>query len=315
MKTAHSGMSPADARLERLSDFYGPECFRVGGSLTRAEFITFARGAVNEMRRVRLLGLALVPVFALAAIATGAASAEHPPLWISGGSPLPAGHVLPILGSGLVQNFKNSVQSIQCRHASFTGSVWNEAHMGQGEAPILFSECLVYKGAKLPPETGATLLNECTVEDTTLKVPGSFLPIVSTLLVYLSATAAAGNKIGALFAPAAGNAPNFVTLNFTSTGTGAGKCKQSGTTNAVGSVVAHIEPNGISEPGWGEPVEGLSGTRGFPTTAIGQYWNWGLGDVLTEGKASIKVFGSDLATDSGEVSVHDEAGVELGAGG
>jgi hypothetical protein len=266
------------------------------------------------MRRIRLLGSALVSVFALAAIAASAAFAENPPLWLSGGSPLPAGHVLPILGLGTVQDFKNSVQSIQCQHVAFTGSVWNEAHMGADEAHIVFSECAVYKGAKLPPET-ATQLTECTVEDTVAKTPGTVLLEVATLLVYLSSTAGAGNKIGDLFTPTAANSPNFVKLNFANTGTGVGKCKQSGETNVVGSVVAKIKPNGISEPGWGEPVEGLLGTQIFPTAAQTKYWNWELGNTLTEGKATLKVFGTELATQSGEVSVHDANGASFGAGG
>src|ERR1700733_6281245 len=98
------------------------------------------------MRRIRLLGLAIVSVLAVAAVAASAASAEHPPLWQTGGAPLPEGQVLPVLGLGELQSFIASIQSIRCEHVDVTGSVWNTPTRGLDLENSHFIKCKVFKG-------------------------------------------------------------------------------------------------------------------------------------------------------------------------
>jgi hypothetical protein len=268
------------------------------------------------MKRLSIAGLILASVFALSA-----AVADAQPSWIVHSSAWECGLIPPASGlAGLfatkttceamtpdaattdgysllrlvlfiqlgTQTFSNGTQSVECSGLMSTGIIWNNgAGDGLDYSVISFTGCKVFKGKT------ATELNECTVETAGTSNPGTVTVSADTELVFLEDSTT--GPIGDLFKPTSGT--TFVKLNFTSTGSGSGKCKISGETSVVGNVVAKVLVGSGLEATGATAMEATQGILMFPTSAIKEYWTPG----LTKEKAGLTVFGTETATQSGEV--------------
>jgi hypothetical protein len=254
------------------------------------------------MRRMRLVGLALVAVFALTAVASSAAFAGEGPIWKVAGSKLESGITKNITaakkaGSAEFKFKAGTLITINCTGASSTGTIIG-GEPGTDTANIKFTGCTVEGHS------------ECTVKspkEGTEEVPvGEIRVKAKTELVYLSSTSATNEKVdasgvgshlGDLFSPASGS--TFVELVV-----GGNNCPSltKGTNKVEGSVLSIVEPS---------EAEAASGTLNFPTSSIEKYWTRNGG--VKSHEASLKVFGFIGCTQSGEETVELESKENFGA--
>lgn len=217
------------------------------------------------MKRIKMLGMALVALVALSAVASSAAFAGEGPHWVTSSGRLT--ETLTVSGSGGAQKLAAESESVECSSVSSTGTVFNTSGLaGKDTAEIAFTGCKVFKGKKFTTE-----LPGCSVTNVG-GTAGTIDVDANTELVFATKKDAEEETgtIYDLFSPTSGE--KFVELDFTGS-----ECVVTGEVEVKGSVLA--EPS---------TAVSTSGTLTFPTTAITKGFVWP-GD--TEVKVGLKVFG------------------------
>jgi len=192
------------------------------------------------MRRIKAIGLVLVAMFALGAVAAANASAETFPAYLEGLNPpelIKEGLHLPYLALAL-GSFRLRAKAINvvilCKHVLVTGTF---LALGGSTAFTHFLECEVYK---LDSDGTELLLPNCTVESLNANKPGliQLNPVKDQLVFTGSKTEAEKleGPVGDLFEPEPGQP--FVTLVFAGTGCPTGVTL--GPTKVEGSVIAKV---------------------------------------------------------------------------
>jgi len=233
------------------------------------------------MKRIRMIGAVLVAMFALGALAATGASANTPEFLGPGGAVGATEHLkwlaLSLAGSAVL--LSSTRATVVCGHLHAQGTFLSN---GLALAELHFLECKV--------QQGGTAFPNCTVESKGAGVAGLILVHVHVRLVYTGSEKQAEKNegpVGDLFSPETGS--TFVTLAF------AGTCPSGvpGETAVTGSVIGNAEPGANTMV-----VEGLNN---FPESAVKKgYVNEG-GTTTKEYKASLKIFGTEVAT---QISPH-----------
>jgi len=228
------------------------------------------------MKRTKILGLVLVAVFAMSAVAASAASAEtfEGPSWIVNKARLVNPNTKNFTSKG--KNFKLVVSklgiTILCKKVTNKGKIIGSAAkmVGTDEAEVTFMECSVEETAG----------KGCVVSSETKKVTsaaGTIGPItVLTELVSLSKPPV--TKAGDLFIEdeeTTGGKKEFVTVVLKS----CTKATLNGKYNVTGSVVGELgKYKEEKEMGTFELAkaneEAKTGVLNFPATEITKVWKW-----------------------------------------
>jgi hypothetical protein len=244
------------------------------------------------MNRIRIVGLALMAVFALSAVAASAASAVEGPFWKVQGSRLLAGETRLLLASAKENFILNASggQKIECSSLSLPvasemkiiGSTG--ANGGTSLEHIEFSNCIVTGNGTPCNTVGAKVL-------TTL---------LFNLLGY--GTAARGGPVLVLFEPESGKA--FTEITFSGTG-----CTVPLTT-VNGTVIGLARVNGVNvQPGAG--TETPHGEVNFAETTVAKtIWVEKEG-ALIETKAKLEAFGLGAKLKGTALIAVDVGGVEV----
>jgi len=244
------------------------------------------------MKRIRLIGLALLAVFALSVVAASVAQAEEAPFWSIEGTRLAAGKTHFI-----------------------TTKVYKEGEKGQELKLETPSVGIIVKctGLNFPFETGVILGSEaetpgtnnevahftgCTVTGNGEKclVVGKEVttkPIKSELVENVEKegeTKKVGKKLLVEFAPAEGT--NFVTLKFEAEKGGECKFTESPVSGSTAAEVLNEKEEPVELPN--KLQEFNSGLTRFPATAITEVWlvKAGVGSAVTVGLKAFSLVAS-----------------------
>jgi hypothetical protein len=238
------------------------------------------------MKQIRTLGMVLVAVFAMSAVAASAAFASEGPTWVVGGSPLSGSKNITARQKTKFTLKAGSVITIECAQASSTGSITAPR---KDTSTISFTECAVAGKSS----------SECTVNSPG-EPHGTIDTAANTELVYIGSEKEAKEEKGKLgddFSPVSGE--TFVTLTVEGP-----NCPNlsSGTNEVKGSVVAEV--------GAGEKVEG---TLNFPSTTIKEAFSFESKGKVKKLKPALTVFGFIGCSQVGEEIVETEGKEAFGA--
>jgi hypothetical protein len=209
-------------------------------------------------RSIKMLGLALMAVFAFSAVAVGAAQANAPHFTVEGSTSF---------GSQTITGSSTGVVTL----AVPTLGVTLKTGAANGECT---AHGFIVSSAATVPSTNKEVVLSChnveaftsagaTITTCTVHSPGAANGTVVTskaesTLVW---TAASGDaSVGDLFQPEANTAGNFVSIEFTGA-----ECPLAGTLNVTGGVIATVSANAIT-------ADTASGSLTFPATADKEYW-------------------------------------------
>ncbi len=242
------------------------------------------KGAGSGMKRLRLIGVALLAVFALSVVAASVAQAEEAPFWTVEGTRLAAGKTHFITtkiykegeaGQTLKLETPGAGVVVTCTGLNFpfeTGVILgsNAGEPGTDNEVAHFTGCTVSGNG-----------TKCAVEGKEVTTN----PIKSELVENVE-NGKAGKKLLTEFSPLTGT--SFVTLKFKAE-TG-GKCTFT-TTPVEGSAAAEVlneKEVPVELPNKSEEFK--SGLTRFPTTAISEVWlvKAGVGSAVSVG---LKAFG------------------------
>jgi hypothetical protein len=250
---------------------------------------------VTKMKRFRVIGVALLAVFALSAVVASAAQAEEAPFWSIAGTRLAAGKTHFITakvykegetGHELELATPSAGVSIKCTGLNFpfeTGVILGSA----AESPGTNNEVAHFTGCTV---TGNG--TKCNVENKEITTN----PIKSELVENVE-SGKAGKTLLVEFAPFTGT--QFVTVKFKEE-TG-GKCTTA-STKVTGSTAAEVlneKEEAVKLPNNHEEL--ATGLTRFPKTAITEVWlvKAGVGSVVEVG---LVAFG-DASTEVGTALV------------
>ncbi len=242
------------------------------------------------MKRFRLIGVALLAVFALSAVIATVAQAEEAPFWTVGGSRLKAGQTRNITAKAfsgtLTLNTPEAGITVTCKKTKLNVGVIlgsEPGESGKNDEVVEFTECSVTGNG-----TACTLPNPIITE-----------PLSSELVENVE-NKKVGKKLLTEFFPTSGT--NFVTLKFV------GACTNK-ETKVTGKVAAEAltETSGVIELGQAAS-QGKSYLINFPATSIKEVWliKGGTGSIV---KTELLAF-ADTSTEVGTALVLLENGGE-----
>jgi hypothetical protein len=236
---------------------------------------------IAKMKRFRLIGVALLAVFALGAVVASGAQAEPAPFFSIGGAKLAAGRTHNIDARATEEFVLKSASGsdiIKCAGLGTVGGVLlgsAEGTQGSANQVTVFSGChLTGNGAAChlaPTEGGAETTEQITTE-----------PIKSELVENVEGTHG-GKQLLEAFFPVS-KAKGFVKLNF------GGECTLKSTI-VGGSTVAEVvlDNAGEGKIELGQPAqERTSWKLKFPSTAITKVWlvSGGVGKEVETGQTA-----------------------------
>jgi len=229
-----------------------------------------AKEQIAKMRRFRLIGVALLAVFALGVVVASSAQAETAPSWTVGGARLEAGKTHNIDSRLYKENFfklTNSTRSteITCKalgteKAVLLGS--NPGLPGTDDEITVFSQCELVKGNGAP----ACELSNATGQERSSVIATE--PTKSEQVENVVENSKAGSQLLEEFYPA-NPANGFVDIHFRGSGCTADEDTVSGQT--VAEVVLDNTSEGKVELGQA-PQERTSWLLRFPSTPISRVW-------------------------------------------
>ncbi len=207
------------------------------------------------MKRFRLIGVALLAVFALSAVVATVAQAEEAPFWTVGGSRLKAGQTHNITAKAFSANLKLSTPEagieVTCNKVKLNQGVLlgsEPGEPGKNDEIAEFTECKVTGNG-----TACTLPNPIITE-----------PLTSELVENVESKKV-GKKLLVEFFPTSGT--NFATLKFT------GTC-----TTKETKVTGKIAAEALTDPGEAAIELGQAATQAksylikFPSTPPTEVW-------------------------------------------
>jgi hypothetical protein len=232
------------------------------------------------MKRFRMIGVAVLAVMALGAIAASGAQAETAPFFSIGGARLAAGKTHNIAAHGtkpfeLVTPANSS--KIVCENLTVENGVLLGSEAGtQGKADQIskFENCTLKEGNGAPGcHLAATEGGEATSTTITTN------PLHGELVENVEASKA-GKKLEELYTPASGSI--FVTIFFGGTGCTVKATKVTGSTAAA--ILTDPGEASIELPG--PTAENTSFITSFPTTPITSVWlvSGGVGKIVKVGQ-------------------------------
>lgn len=248
------------------------------------------------MRRIRIIGLTLVAVLGLAAIAASSALASAAgPQFLLGSGTFPASVTTTNLGDFTLHDTASGAPEVLCTGLS-APSTLSEGAPGKSVTEIQFSGCT----ASGSGGSGACDTNSKGNTGGNITVPAD------DELVYTGTKKEEAEKeegpLGDLFTPLAGGS-TFVTLTFEPLGSGKCPSLAVGEIKVNGSVIGKVEPvNTFS----------TEGMLTFPKSAILKGYKWLSQGSVEEVKPTLKSFGG-TSTQLGLADLKLTAGGTWGA--
>jgi len=230
---------------------------------------------VAKMKRFRLIGVALLAVFALSAVVATVAQAEEAPFWTVGGSRLKAGQTRNITAKAFSANLKLSTPeagiTVTCNKVKLNVGVIlgsEKEEPGKNDEVAEFSEC-----------TQSGNGEKCTLLTSIITTP------LTSELVENVESKKVGKKLLVEFFPTSGT--NFATLVFS------GECKIK-ETKVTGKVAAEV----LTDPGEAAIELGQAASQAksyllkFPATSVTEVWliKAGVGSAV---KVGLTAFGDE----------------------
>jgi hypothetical protein len=244
------------------------------------------------MKRASIVGLCLVAIFAISAVAVASASANEGPFYKVKGVRLASGSTKPIAAKALtnqvlVGNILGIATTITCKEVKVQGTPVIEGsntwEPGKSKETLRYTEC-----------TQSGLGGSCEVTNKEVVTN----PVINTL-AWSTSSLTSGNIL-ILFKPAAG--AEFVDIKFT------GSCLVTDA-KVTGSVAAEARSKGVAVAVGAEPAEAAAGNEvNLPATQIKEVFVSTSATVMTKETVGLEFAGkASTITGASEVTVGSPA--------